>query len=639
MKSRTSRSKVQRVIADIYAGMSQHEAAQENHTSSSVVNKIWRQHEEEVQQKGLLPTLREGGQSEAYETALLGRELKKNDVTVSDCKSSIPIAKLCREHDLEGNKAAEFVENAIQLATPGFPRSEFAQSIVRYSKLEKQTGLTLDQLEAAYQNRLQLLAKARNDYDEITKKKEGMEDQFRELSLQVGAKTSELVTLDNRLKQDRQTDASLAAYQSDKTLLAGYGLDIADITKLSIVLDSIQHLNYNPIAVVNTFQTIGNLTVTIGSLLRQTEERQSKVNELSNEATKLVTEIQALEKRRSEADEIAEITEEDANGRIDESNKRIQQKLSEENTTMNDLEEYKTFKTQLVEANIKPDDTQMICQILDEVKRLGNPAELTRQLNLNVTLEQRQQGLETQLEGVMRTRKDADKELGQRIDQIRKLTGEREQLLAEKIRTEKESEAEKARFELERDQMKKDLVQLDVQRRKEVVSADWLLAVITRNPEILRKHKSYLTYLMEHDDGPPKVWTEEMAYGLINLAREDLTSKGLLIPAKELDAAKKAVTMELALARLRAENASGFLNRLLQPIKRFNKYPDQLTARQKGIVLEAFAQSGAYTYECFKQLMKKIEGSEKCAAHGTPMVFDYVKREWTCPTSNCTFRR
>lgn len=140
---------------------------------------------------------------------------------------------------------------------------------------------------------------------------------------------------------------------------------------------------------------------------------------------------------------------------------------------------------------------------------------------------------------------------------------------------------------------------------------------------------------MEQEQNPPANWTETLAYTLIKLVRRELTDLGLLVPKNELDETKST----LAITKLQSTNDRSVLNHILGPLERFTRNPMKMTTDQKRVLLEAYVQTGAHTHIGFSQLIKRLESSEKCAAHGIVMVFDYRQLKWVCPTFNCTFRR
>lgn len=282
----------------------------------------------------------------------------------------------------------------------------------------------------------------------------------------------------------------------------------------------------------------------------------------------------------------------------------------------------------------------MLRRIFDEAKKYGGPTELIRQMNLNITLESRSKQLDFGIEARQRTIIQLDARLKQLLEYDREVAKAHEKVLADTTASKKrlmdEFDGEKTRGEKEKETRKSEISNLTNNIAKlngEIQIGKWLLALISRDPEALELLKR-VTCILEHEQ-PTVALTDALAYQFIRLAREDLTESGQLVPRSELEQAKNAV----AFARLQSTDDRILVNYLLDSITRFKRNPRKMTTDQKRVILEAFAQCEAETQEGFAQLIKRLESSEKCAAHGTLMVFDYQQRQWICPTLSCSFRR
>lgn len=286
-------------------------------------------------------------------------------------------------------------------------------------------------------------------------------------------------------------------------------------------------------------------------------------------------------------------------------------------------------------------NSDMLRRILDEAMKLGGPKELVRQYDLNRTLEERGNQLSISIEARQRTIAQTDERIRQRTeaDRISQQAHENHlaHMAAEKKQKTDQFNAELAQQKEQLDQGKSEIYNMNQEKQKisdEITIGKWLMAVVRRNPEALRLVR-LVASLMEHEQTSPVTWTDTLAYKLITLARREMTDLGLLVPKRELDEVKNS----LALTKLQSMNDRSILNRILDPVSKFNKYPMRMTTDQKKVFIETYVQTGSHTQEGFAQLVKRLKASEKCVIHGTEMEFDYQLRKWICPTLNCTFRR
>jgi len=283
----------------------------------------------------------------------------------------------------------------------------------------------------------------------------------------------------------------------------------------------------------------------------------------------------------------------------------------------------------------------MLTRILEESKKAGGPTELRRQLDLNLSLEDRKQQLDMGIEARLRTIKQLDDRIKRLIEDDRSTQQAHEKHLAniaaEEKRQTEEFNAKRSTQKQELENGENNIAKMKQESERlndEIIIGKWLLALINRNPDALELVKR-VAYLVEQEENPPANWTETLAYTLIKLARRELTDLGVLVPKRELDETKSTLT----LTQLQSMNDRSILTHVLNPVSKFNRDPMKMTTDQKRILLEVYAQTGAYTHAGFTQLIKRLESSEKCIQHGTLMVFDYKQLKWICQIFSCTFSR
>lgn len=287
-------------------------------------------------------------------------------------------------------------------------------------------------------------------------------------------------------------------------------------------------------------------------------------------------------------------------------------------------------------------DTQILRRILAEAKKLGGPNELIRQFSANITLEERSVELSYGIEAKQRTITLKDAQLKQQSEADRLAQEKHEQQLArmreEQTRFANEITAEKTQLTNERDAMKNENSTLAWQQhgmKNEIAIGRWLLALVRNDPQILEAHKLYLSELMDPKQTTLPPWTDLMANAILTLARRELTNYGQLVPVEALETAKK----EAATAKQEASSDRFIRNSVVKSMSTFINSPLKMTSDQKRVLLEMYAQLAGHTQEGFAQLMKRFESSERCPAHSVPIVFDYQRGQWICPTLSCMFRR
>jgi chromosome segregation ATPase len=213
------------------------------------------------------------------------------------------------------------------------------------------------------------------------------------------------------------------------------------MNQVSVVFRELARLGYNPVRFIQSIIKVVNLELHENQLTTRISDLQTLVNTLNTQESNLTNKIRQLTTQ-------IELTESESKAKIEASTTRVLDSLATEGATLRDLAEYKAYRGTLMEANIDPDNTQLIQRILDEVKAAGNPGELARQLSLNETLEARHNELSEQNDSLIRRKGQLGAELLERSQEISKALAERDRLMNEIQDLRKQIDGYKAQLEL-----------------------------------------------------------------------------------------------------------------------------------------------------------------------------------------------
>ena len=279
-----------------------------------------------------------------------------------------------------------------------------------------------------------------------------------------------------------------------------------------------------------------------------------------------------------------------------------------------------------------------------EVKHVGGVKEAVRQLQLNTTLENRRNELETQIDGLRKTRASLEASMAKRLEDDRLEQEKHEQRMAKTREVHDEfvrrSNAEKTRMMSENDSLRKENAALgteDLALREENKLSRWVLGIAAKDKKAVQAAAEYLSYPSKyHLTEPPPQLTDSVRNGLMKALGDELTLGGLLVPVERVIEVKT----ELAVARKESFNNRLTVQLVLGSLRMFLEKPLEMTTDQRRAMLWIFKQIGPRSPQELMQLVNTLQNSERCPVHkGTTMIFDDQRAQWICPVLNCTCRR
>ena len=279
-----------------------------------------------------------------------------------------------------------------------------------------------------------------------------------------------------------------------------------------------------------------------------------------------------------------------------------------------------------------------------ETKRLGGAKEVVRQFQLNTTLQDRRNELETGNEALRRTRTILEENMAKRLNDDRLEQEKHEQRMA-KIREGHDEfvrriYAEKTRMMRENDSFRNENVKLKAENfalSEENALSRWVLGIAAKDKKAVQAAAEYLSYPSKyHLAEPPPQLTDSVRNGLLKALGDELTLGGLLVPVERVIEVKT----DLAVARKESFNNRLTVQLVLGSLRMFLEKPLELTTDQRRAMLWIFIQIGPRSRQELMQLVNTLQNSETCSVHkGITMIFDDQRSKWICPVLNCTCRR
>lgn len=283
---------------------------------------------------------------------------------------------------------------------------------------------------------------------------------------------------------------------------------------------------------------------------------------LRAQSSALAQKIQKLEAERNSSEQRAREAEQESQRRIRESVQRLEAQLDHEKATMENLADYKSFRELLHEAKIKPDDTQLMRRILRELKERGmDPAQVALQLAQNVTLAERNRELADGNEFLLKRKNELIREQRAAALQRDNILAGRDRLYNEAQDIKKQIEAstihlQGARVELANalqtdadwkaihqaiQESRNTLNQLGEEKtkmHKYLAPAYWLVSILQKQrPVLFHSEKEFVLKFFEENKHEQR-YTDEIGQRIIELAANEVASRGGLVPKLQLSAAQ-----------------------------------------------------------------------------------------------------
>ena len=343
------------VIAYIlFDGMNQREAAVAAGVSLESANKVWREFCNLVTLNGLTPVLESMNLPSAVELAELARDMRRLHITPRHCNQVLPLVIIFRNLKLDPHLIPDLLEAALQLGGKDFPREEYAALIARIRRREKETGLSIEQVDAAHQevtvkvnalraesSRLQnTLTGQQNTINNQQNTLTNLRNQSSTLTEEMQAKQRRIDALDARIASEGTTLQELDMYVTDKPYLINLGLDIRKVQSVRSVFSSLEYMGYNPALIINTINQIGNLQTALSHYSSEIAKKQKTVQTLTEAQKTAETEIQNLQEKKKAEESRVDQARQDADCKIAELQQNLNQQMNTAGATEKLLAEY-----------------------------------------------------------------------------------------------------------------------------------------------------------------------------------------------------------------------------------------------------------------------------------------------------------
>ncbi len=222
-------------------------------------------------------------------------------------------------------------------------------------------------------------------------------------------------------------------------------------------------------------------------------------------------------------------------------------------------------------------DVEKLRRYVTEFNKCGSGKELARQLDLNVSIEQRTIELTNGVEAQRRTGEMVRQHTEQLLEYDSKAQENHEKQLSKMTE-------EQARNQNIIDSQKTEIADLAAQKnqlRVENAAGKWFVALLHRDPAALRTLQPYLGAMLNHPEDLDPTMLEAVFYQLMKIAEKELTSIGRLVSRKELNAAKS----DALNAKYEADRYKLQLDRLSDLVGKFIEGPERMSTQQKRILL------------------------------------------------------
>src|SRR5208282_6306702 len=195
---------------------------------------------------GLLPVLDKYNLNDAKLVAQLNALLIHNHTTAEECFRVMPLARKFAA----GHISYEAVENVVDQVLSTCPpelAQQFGSAIVEYAQERDKNGnVTIGQLRAEHQTLTPQVNELKATHGTLTTQVKGLRTEKGQVESQVSYLKLDEQKLLQHLNQERQTDATLQEYISDKSYLHNtLGVDIRDVPRARHFFQELKSLGFN----------------------------------------------------------------------------------------------------------------------------------------------------------------------------------------------------------------------------------------------------------------------------------------------------------------------------------------------------------------------------------------------------------
>ena len=170
---------------------------------------------------------------------------------------------------------------------------------------EKETGLSIEQMDAAHQAATDEVNALRAESPRLRKTITNLRTQSSRLTEEMQAKQRRIDALDARIASEGTTLQDLDMYATDKPYLINLGLDIRKVPSVRSVFSSLEYMGYSPVLIINTINQIGNLETALSHYSSEIAEKQKTLHTATEAQKTAETEIQNLqEKKKAEENKV-----------------------------------------------------------------------------------------------------------------------------------------------------------------------------------------------------------------------------------------------------------------------------------------------------------------------------------------------
>lgn len=122
-------------------------------------------------------------------------------------------------------------------------------------------------------------------------------------------------------------------------------------------------------------------------------------------------------------------------------------------------------------------------------------------------------------------------------------------------------------------------------------------------------------------------YTDEIGQRIIELAANEVASRGGLVPKLQLSAAQAV-----------AASRKQIINTFADALRKFIDDPAKMNIEQRRAFLQAYHQTAGLTRNGLEELNRIIQATElECPAHATKLAWNFPQLKWICPILDCNY--
>jgi transcriptional regulator with XRE-family HTH domain len=295
---------VREILSLRLRGYSRREIEKRTGVKARTVSNWVRSFKMRVKEVGLMAAAKVYGvDSEVDELFDLALDLRKNEITVTDCATGLNVANVLTQFGVDMNVFEEFVRDVfLGSVEQGLTGIDVTSSLIEFVIIRRETGRTFSEITNSYRKLSEDIANLNNELA-------GVEEQLR-ISKEA---------LQQELKEAKTTRQELESFKVTRSVLGSLGFVMDDYEKLGVLMVNIIERNYDAGQVLELFSKTSKLEERNKELqksvmvLKEEEERlineTGSLGEILEERGGLVKSIRLLDRQQLRPEDIQVITE------------------------------------------------------------------------------------------------------------------------------------------------------------------------------------------------------------------------------------------------------------------------------------------------------------------------------------------